>query len=219
MNGTLWTIRPLMKFTSRDSRSSLATTTGPLILRAALIAAASLGRRSRAVYRGRDYCSPRCAQYAADGFPAPDPTYARKAINVPLRSWTVVAGPPDVAVGSAYYADVLARYFDAGYSRTNPTSEGFKVTCRGCQKEFASRGQRYCSPECGRRDRERQGNLVIMAEVGVTLPAKRCCAQCGARIPSWRNGRKVSSATRFCSDACAQKARRAGLIGFCCFEA
>jgi hypothetical protein len=36
-----------------------------------------------------------------------------------------------------------------------------------------------------------------------------CCAQCGARIPSWRNGRKVSSATRFCSDACAQKARRA----------
>ena len=171
------------------------------------------------VYRGRDYCSPRCAQYAADGFPAPDPTYARKAINVPLRSWTVVAGPPDVAVGSTYYADVLARYFDAGYSRTNPTSEGFKITCRGCQKEFASRGQRYCSPECGRRDRERQGNLAIMAEVGITLPAKRCCAQCGARIRSWRNGRKVSSATRFCSGACAQKARRAGLIGFCCFEA
>jgi hypothetical protein len=30
MNGTLWTIRLLMKLTSRDSRSSLATMTGPL---------------------------------------------------------------------------------------------------------------------------------------------------------------------------------------------
>ena len=50
------------------------------------------------VYRGRDYCSPRCAQYAADGFPAPDPTYARKAINVPLRSWTVPGRPMSLSV-------------------------------------------------------------------------------------------------------------------------
>ena len=48
MNGTRCYIRPLMKCTSRLSRSSLETTIGHLAFRAALIAAANCGRRSSA---------------------------------------------------------------------------------------------------------------------------------------------------------------------------
>ena len=43
---TLCVINPEMKCTSRESRSSLQTMTGPFSFRAALIAAASFGRRS-----------------------------------------------------------------------------------------------------------------------------------------------------------------------------
>jgi hypothetical protein len=39
--GTRWTIKPEMKCTSRESRSSLETITGPPSFRAALMAAAS----------------------------------------------------------------------------------------------------------------------------------------------------------------------------------
>jgi predicted nucleic acid-binding Zn ribbon protein len=162
----------------------------------------------RMVYRCQDYCSPRCTQYAADGFPAPDPVYARKAINAPLRSWSVVDGPPDVAVGSVYYADVLARYPDTGHTRMKPIAEGFRIICRGCQKEFVSLGERYCSTECGRHDRERQANVAVMAEVGIQPAPKRKCETCGTAIPKWRKGRRVPSATRFCSEKCQKKARR-----------
>ena len=48
MNGTRWAIRPATNATSRDSRSSLDTTTLHLAFRAAANAAASCGRRSRA---------------------------------------------------------------------------------------------------------------------------------------------------------------------------
>jgi hypothetical protein len=48
MNGTRSRINPLMKCTSRLSRCSFEITTGHLALRAALIAAASCGRRSSA---------------------------------------------------------------------------------------------------------------------------------------------------------------------------
>jgi hypothetical protein len=48
MNGTLCAISPEMKCTSRDSRSSLDTMTGPPAFFAALIAAASFGRRASA---------------------------------------------------------------------------------------------------------------------------------------------------------------------------
>jgi hypothetical protein len=50
-----------------------------------------------------------------------------------------------------------------------------------------------------------------MAEVGIKPAAKRHCENphCGAVIPKWRAGRKVSSKTRYCSPRCAQKARRA----------
>jgi hypothetical protein len=43
-----------------------------------------------------------------------------------------------------------------------------------------------------------------MAEVDMDKPVKRKCErpECGRQIPNWRNGRRVSKATRFCSDEC-----------------
>lgn len=47
-----------------------------------------------------------------------------------------------------------------------------------------------------------------MAEAGIEPAAKRRCAVCAAVIPAWRKGRKVSSATRFCSPKCSRRAKR-----------
>jgi hypothetical protein len=87
-------------------------------------------------------------------------------------------------------------------------SKGFD--CAGCHKEFESLGLRCCSTQCERRHREQRDKLAVMAEVGVQPSAKRGCEApgCEATIPKWRKGRKVSSATRYCSPKCARKAKR-----------
>ena len=89
---------------------------------------------------------------------------------------------------------------------------GFHIRCADCNKEFESKGLRCCSADCERRYRERQENLAVIAEVGMETTRKKLCAApgCGARIPTWRKGKRVSSKTRFCSSKCAQRARRAG---------
>jgi hypothetical protein len=38
-----------------------------------------------------------------------------------------------------------------------------------------------------------------MTQAGIEPPAKHTCEECGGPIPRWRDGRRVSSATRFCS--------------------
>jgi hypothetical protein len=43
-----------------------------------------------------------------------------------------------------------------------------------------------------------------MVQAGIEPPAKHACVECGGPIPRWRNGRLVSSATRFCSSRCKQ---------------
>jgi endogenous inhibitor of DNA gyrase (YacG/DUF329 family) len=83
--------------------------------------------------------------------------------------------------------------------------QGFLIPCRGCGKQFDSKGLRCCSTECERIYRERQERLALMLEA----PApKRTCLECGGAIPRWRSGRQVSAATKFCSNRCGQKARR-----------
>ena len=57
--------------------------------------------------RGRQCCSPRCERWLADGNLPVDPHLARKALEVPLRAWTVIAGAPGASVGSRPYADLL----------------------------------------------------------------------------------------------------------------
>jgi len=88
-------------------------------------------------------------------------------------------------------------------------TRGFLINCAHCSQEFDSKGLRCCSRDCEQSYRERQDNLAVMAEVGIELTAKRECHTCGARIPKWRKGRRVSSKTRFCSPKCSQKTRRA----------
>jgi hypothetical protein len=112
-------------------------------------------------------------------------------------------------------------WFDAGNPPYEQQEEwarkpsAMSIVCKGCHKEFYSKGLRCCSTECERRYRERQDNLVIMAEVGIELAAKRHCAnpECGQVIPKWRrNGRRVSSAMRFCSRKCARRAKTAEML-------
>jgi hypothetical protein len=83
---------------------------------------------------------------------------------------------------------------------------GFLIHCAGCGQQFDSTGLKYCTPECGRRDRERRENAELMAEAGMERPAKRKCESCGGDIPNWQpNGRRVSKATRFCSRKCRDR--------------
>jgi hypothetical protein len=82
------------------------------------------------------------------------------------------------------------------------------ICCAHCKREFASIGLRCCSTDCEQRYRERQDNLRLIAEVGIEPSAKRKCECCGAVIPKWRKGRRVSRAARFCSDRCSRQARK-----------
>jgi hypothetical protein len=103
--------------------------------------------------------------------------------------------------------------YDSHYaSKSNPLwygllmgQHGFLINCASCSKKFDSKGLRCCSIECERRCREREGNAAVMAEVGMEAAAKRPCEACGGPIPNWRNGRRVSKATRFCSPACRRR--------------
>jgi hypothetical protein len=107
-------------------------------------------------HSGANFCSDRCAQYHADGFPVPEPAHIRdrKAFELPLRSWSAVAGPPDVKIGASYYGAV----FDArnskfthprdGHRKMKMTDNGFKIDCVACGTEFESLGQRCCSKSC-----------------------------------------------------------------------
>jgi hypothetical protein len=87
--------------------------------------------------------------------------------------------------------------------------DGCAIRCAHCQQEFDSIGLRCCSTECEQRHREHESNLRVMAEVGIEPPLKRKCECCGRGIPIWRNGRRISRATRFCSDRCSRKAKLA----------
>ena len=102
-------------------------------------------------------------------------------------------------------------YTDSAGREMRPTTNGFKIRCVGCEKEFESLGLRACNIDCERRYGERQKNLAVMAEAGIEPAAKKYCAgpNCNAVVPKWRKGRKVSAATRFCSPKCAARAKRA----------
>ena len=91
------------------------------------------------------------------------------------------------------------------------SSDGFMIPCANCRRVFDSIGSRYCSSDCERRYCERQRNLDTMVEVGIEPATKRVCANpdCSVVIPKWRDGRRVSSKTRFCSLKRKVKANRA----------
>jgi hypothetical protein len=117
--------------------------------------------------------------------------------------------------GRRFCSDHCREWFDAGFTLFEPLDtrryslrlgkHGFLIDCSGCGRRFDSKGLRCCSTECERRSREREKNQADMLDA----PAeKRRCEECGGGIPRWRNGRKVSKATRFCSDKCSARARQ-----------
>ena len=164
------------------------------------------------VYKGRrgdlngNFCSLHCQSWYDAGNPPIEHDQPEKAYKAPIEGWRVVAGPADVEVSAPYYASVFPR----GHSFTSMTmtGKGYRIRCAYCRKEFESLGLRCCSAGCERSYREREANAAVMAEVGIEPSAKRHCEECGAVIPKWRNGRKLSSATRFCSPRCSRKARK-----------
>jgi hypothetical protein len=84
---------------------------------------------------------------------------------------------------------------------------GFWIQCAHCRRRFDSRGLRCCSAECDR-------DLRLKREIDAELAddpfrvIKRKCECCGGPIPNWRKGRKVSTATKFCSSRCRDRHRR-----------
>lgn len=139
----------------------------------------------RRTLRFRRFCSERCRNAYDDGYPGYE------------QDWLKPSG-----TGITY------RWQDGRPMRT--TANGFLIRCAGCQREFESKGLKYCKPECGRLDRERQENRTIMAEAGMEPAAKRYCEApgCGAVIPKWTKGRLTPKTRRFCSNRCAARARR-----------
>ena len=149
--------------------------------------------------------------------------FASNAPRVPERAATASAG--------RFCSDRCREHYDAGERRVEPfdpfkvtkwrviagdnpgylvatpmqsRSDGWNVTCRGCGKQFESKGRAFCSKDCKEQSAERETNAAEMAEVGMDLPTKRCCQApgCSDHIPNWRNGRRVSQNSRFCSARC-----------------
>jgi hypothetical protein len=137
------------------------------------------------------FCSDKCREAYDAGYRRAEPVDAFKS-----TSWRLVAGG------------------DPGYLPSTPMRRrpvGWYLTCLGCQRDFESKGLRYCSTECERRSRERQENAELMAEVGMEVEAKPVCSMpsCKNPIPKWRNGRRVSKRARFC-DRHSRLSRKSG---------
>jgi hypothetical protein len=86
---------------------------------------------------------------------------------------------------------------------------GFNINCKFCQTRFDSRGLRCCSTECERKFRQKQ-ELDVELTDDPFRAVKRKCENCGGDIPNWRNGRRVSAATKFCSVRCQRKGPKNG---------
>jgi hypothetical protein len=87
---------------------------------------------------------------------------------------------------------------------------GFAVTCAQCGREFGSQGLRCCSLECERKFRQRQELDAELADDPFRTEKRRCQRPgCPHHIPLWKRGRRVSSATRYCSKYCCDEASKA----------
>lgn len=144
----------------------------------------------------------------------PSPEASRKA-----RLCFSCGRPLASNTGRRFCSGPCRDWFDAGYPPyTEPDQtatyslpvdqDGFDIPCAACGTVFPSKGLRCCSTECERRYREQQDNRAVLTEVGQQPAPKRQCAECGATIPTWRNGRRVRSGTQFCSKACSKAAER-----------
>jgi hypothetical protein len=131
---------------------------------------------------------------------------------VPLADLIIMAGPP-ATVGRKPYNELFDAAAQAmGLQReiypVRRTREGHTIPCAHCRKDVDSKGLRFCSKGCETASHQRVDNLALLAKAGIETKAKKLCEICQGRMPIWRNGRKVPSGTRFCSDKCRAKAAR-----------
>jgi hypothetical protein len=89
---------------------------------------------------------------------------------------------------------------------------GFRIDCKGCGKNFDSKGLRCCSEDCEREFRRKQ-ELERELKTAPFRVAKRKCIECGRPIKRWQNGRRVSNAQKFCATPCQQKHARNRRMG------
>jgi hypothetical protein len=162
------------------------------------------------------FCSARCREAFDAGLP---PGSENPGLHPELMpqlyghdGWRVVAGPPSLEVGSLYYASLLERCSRKPGEILHRSGGGVLIACRGCGRQFASKGLRCCSAACERQLHERDADAALLAEVGMEVAAKRKCQECGGDIPRWtgvgRKRRQVPVSTRFCSAKCRRKAKR-----------
>jgi hypothetical protein len=90
------------------------------------------------------------------------------------------------------------------------SGSAFRVECGHCRRPFASRGLRCCSPDCERALCQRQARDRELAGNAFRSP-RPPCETCGAPLPKWRKGRRLSSVTRFCSARCRKRAQNSRL--------
>ena len=115
-----------------------------------------------------------------------------------------------------FCSDRCRAAFDAGLPAFQPPDRfyslpkgprGFLVDCAHCRRRFDSPGWRCCSTDCERNFCRKQKLDAELADDAFRV-VKRKCLGCDRDIPNWRNGRRVSKATRFCSPRCAKKPRK-----------
>jgi hypothetical protein len=155
-----------------------------------------------------NFCSMRCQ----DWFDDYNPTYEqqceheRKLTGAALGAFVIVAGPPELEVGSKFY-------YGLGFSGMpmRRGSHGFYIACKHCNREFESLGLRCCSSDCDKAYRESQERRAVLKEAGIEPTSRRMCEcpGCDHPIPKWKNGRQVSSKVRFCSDLCRKRSAKA----------
>jgi endogenous inhibitor of DNA gyrase (YacG/DUF329 family) len=156
------------------------------------------------------FCSRRCRTAYDAGLPAHDPDQFRDLTRTfDTSHFRVVASTNtsgEISPVETYDPLAGSRQPSRGIKRRG--SSGFVIACLGCDREFDSTGLRCCSTDCERRYLKRCENEQLMASVGMERPVKRKCEApgCGRDIPNWRNGRRVSKATKFCSTRCKQAA-------------
>jgi hypothetical protein len=146
------------------------------------------------------FCWEGCYEAFHIRLPPYDPDQLKKLNQLPFTAGSdlrVVAGAPGLTSFDPFKG---SNQLSRGIRRRGPS--GWVIECFGCGAEFDSKGSRCCSAECERRYREHRENDELMAEAGMERPTKRKCESCGRNLPVWRNGRRVSKTTRFCSDRC-----------------
>jgi len=106
---------------------------------------------------------------------------------------------------------VYTRRTSRGRERLQEGPVGFYILCRMCGGRFESRGLHVC-PECYevcKKQPDFDDDKRWSSVAGRVTFEHRICLWCGSPIETFRNGRKVQSTVKFCSNQHRQAHQRA----------